>query len=99
MKKLAVIPARGGSKRIRGKNIKDFLGRPIIQYSIEAAVKSNLFEEIMVSTDDKKIAEVALDCGAKVPFLRSQKTSDDHATFAASTSCILDCGGEVVLLT
>jgi N-acylneuraminate cytidylyltransferase len=79
MGNLAIIPARGGSKRIPRKNIKDFLGKPIIAYSIEAAIKSELFDEIMVSTDDKEIAEVALKYGAKVPFFRSSKNSDDHS--------------------
>jgi N-acylneuraminate cytidylyltransferase len=80
MGNLAIIPARGGSKRIPRKNIKDFLGKPIIAYSIEAAIKSELFDEIMVSTDDKEIAEVALKYGAKVPFFRSSKNSDDHSS-------------------
>ena len=75
MSKLAIIPARGGSKRILRKNIKSFLGKPIIAYSIEAALKSNLFEEVMVSTDDEEIAKVAIRYGAKVPFYRSKKTS------------------------
>jgi pseudaminic acid cytidylyltransferase len=78
MKTLALIPARGGSKRIPHKNIKPFLGKPIIAYSIEVAKKSGLFDEIIVSTDDKKIAEVAIQYGASVPFMRSKKTSDDH---------------------
>jgi pseudaminic acid cytidylyltransferase len=80
MKKLAIIPARGGSKRILRKNIKFFLGKPIISYSIEAALKSNLFDEVMVSTDDEEIREVALKYGAKVPFLRSDKNANDYAT-------------------
>ena len=80
MSNLCVIPARGGSKRIPRKNIKPFLGKPIIAYSIEAAISSRLFDEVMVSTDDKEIAEIALKYGATVPFLRSQKTSDDFAT-------------------
>jgi pseudaminic acid cytidylyltransferase len=80
MKKLAIIPARGGSKRILRKNIKFFLGKPIIAYSIEAALKSNLFDEVMVSTDDEEIREVALKYGAKVPFLRSDKNANDYAT-------------------
>lgn len=79
MAKLAIIPARGGSKRIPRKNIKFFLGKPIIAYSIEAALKSGLFEEVMVSTDDAEIAEIALEYGAKVPFLRSEKTANDFA--------------------
>jgi N-acylneuraminate cytidylyltransferase len=78
--KLAIIPARGGSKRIPRKNIKDFLGKPIIAYSIEAALQSGLFDEVMVSTDDEEIASVAREYGAKVPFLRSPQCSDDYAT-------------------
>ncbi len=77
---LCIIPARGGSKRIPRKNIKDFLGKPIIAYSIEAALKSGLFEEIMVSTDDEAIAEIAKKCGAKVPFARSNENANDYAT-------------------
>ncbi|MDE3742215.1 pseudaminic acid cytidylyltransferase [Maribacter polysaccharolyticus] len=80
MANLAIIPARGGSKRIPRKNIKFFLGKPIIAYSIEAALKSELFEEVMVSTDDEEIAKIASDYGAKVPFLRTDKNSDDFAT-------------------
>jgi len=80
MKKIAIIPARGGSKRIPKKNIKPFLGKPIIAYSIEVALKSGLFDEVMVSTDDKKIVEIAKSYGASVPFLRSGKNSDDYAT-------------------
>lgn len=80
MANLAIIPARGGSKRIPRKNIKDFLGKPIIAYSIEAALKSNLFDEVMVSTDDEEIAEIARKYGAKIPFLRSEKNSNDYAT-------------------
>ena len=80
MSRLAIIPARGGSKRIPRKNIKLFLGEPIISYSIKAALKSNLFDEVMVSTDDNEIKEIALKYGAKVPFMRSAKNSDDFAT-------------------
>jgi pseudaminic acid cytidylyltransferase len=80
MNSLCIIPARGGSKRIPRKNIKYFLGKPIIAYSIEAALKSNLFDEVIVSTDDKEIAEIAIKYGANVPFLRSEKNSDDFAT-------------------
>jgi len=76
---LCIIPARGGSKRIPRKNIRDFLGKPIIAYSIEAAIESGLFQEVMVSTDDLEIAEVAKKYGAKVPFMRSAKNSDDYA--------------------
>ena len=80
MSNLAIIPARGGSKRIPRKNTKDFLGKPIIAYSIEAAIKSGLFDEVMVSTDDEEIAKIAISYGAKVPFLRSNKNADDYAT-------------------
>lgn len=82
MNSIAIITARGGSKRIPRKNIKDFCGKPIIAYSIEAALKSKLFDEVMVSTDDEEIAEVARSYGAAVPFMRSMATSDDHATTA-----------------
>jgi len=82
MRNLAIIPARGGSKRIFKKNIKDFLGKPIIAYSIEAAIKSELFDEVMVSTDDNEIADIAIKFGAKVPILRSENSSNDYATLA-----------------
>ena len=82
MSNLCIIPARGGSKRIPRKNIKDFLGKPIIAYSIEAAIKSNLFDEVMVSTDDEEIAIVAKQYGAKVPFFRSENNANDFATLA-----------------
>ena len=81
-KNIAIITARGGSKRIPKKNIKDFLGKPIIKYSIEAAISSGIFDEVMVSTDSQEIAQIALKCGAKVPFLRSEKNSDDYSTTA-----------------
>lgn len=81
-KNLCIIPARGGSKRIPRKNIKDFLGKPIIAYSIEAAIQSNLFDEIMVSTEDSEIEEIAKKYGAIVPFMRSQENADDLATLA-----------------
>ncbi len=75
--RMCVIPARGGSKRIPKKNIKKFLGKPIIAYSIEAALESNCFEEVLVSTDDEEIAELSKKYGAYVPFIRPQKLSDD----------------------
>lgn len=81
-KKIAIITARGGSKRIPKKNIKNFCGKPIIAYSIEAAIKSDLFDEIMVSTDDGEIAKIAESYGANVPFMRSAETSSDFATTA-----------------
>jgi len=80
MHNLCIIPARGGSKRIPRKNIRDFLGKPIIAYSIDVALKSWLFDEVMVSTDDDEIAEISKKYGAKVPFMRSEKTSTDFAT-------------------
>ena len=79
---LAIIPARGGSKRIPRKNIKNFCGQPIIKYSIEAALQSKCFSEIMVSTDDKEIATIAKSFDAKIPFLRSEKNSNDYADTA-----------------
>ena len=82
MRNLAIIPARGGSKRIPRKNIKEFLGKPIIAYSIDAALKSKLFDEVMVSTDDEEIAEVALKLGANIPFFRSKDTANDYAGLA-----------------
>lgn len=82
MSNLAIITARGGSKRIPRKNIKDFCGKPIIAYSIEAAIKSGCFDEVMCSTDDEEIAEVAKRYGAAVPFMRSAATANDFATTA-----------------
>lgn len=79
-KKLAIITARGGSKRIPGKNRKNFCGKPILCYSIEAAFASQAFDEVMVSTDDAKIAEIAQSAGASVPFFRSAETSGDYAS-------------------
>ncbi|HRS18751.1 MAG TPA: pseudaminic acid cytidylyltransferase [Bacteroidales bacterium] len=79
---IAIIPARGGSKRIPRKNIKPFHGKPIIAYSIEAALQSGLFTEVMVSTDDEEIAEIAKSYGAKVPFYRSAETANDFAHLA-----------------
>ncbi len=76
---LAIIPARGGSKRIPRKNIRPFCGKPIIGYSIEAALKSGLYSEVMVSTDDDEIAEIARSFGAEVPFMRSDEASNDFA--------------------
>lgn len=79
---LAIITARGGSKRIPRKNIKEFLGYPVIKYSIDAAIKSECFDEVMVSTDDKEIALISEKYGAKIPFFRSERTSGDIATTA-----------------
>lgn len=77
---IAVIPARGGSKRIPRKNIKLFCGKPILAYSILAAQKTRLFDRIIVSTDDREIADIALEWGADVPFMRPGHLSDDYAT-------------------
>ena len=77
--RVAIITARGGSKRIPRKNLKLFLNRPIIEYSIEAALGCGLFSEVMVSTDDEDIAKIAIHAGAKVPFLRSKENSNDYA--------------------
>lgn len=82
MGNLCIIPARGGSKRIPRKNIKDFLGKPIIGYSIKAAIDSGLFDEVMVSTEDEEIAQIAEKYGAKVPFFRTADKADDFATLA-----------------
>ena len=80
MSRVAIITARGGSKRIPRKNIKEFCGKPILAFSIEAALKSKLFDEVMVSTEDSGIAEVAKKYGASVPFMRSERTANDFAT-------------------
>ena len=80
MSNIAIIPARGGSKRIPKKNIKLFLDKPIIAYSIELALKSGLFDEVMVSTDEPEIAKIAQEYGAKVPFYRSLQNSNDYAS-------------------
>ena len=84
---ICIIPARGGSKRIVGKNIKDFLGKPLIAYSIESALNSKVFSDVIVSTDDEAIANVARKFGASVPFFREASLSDDYAT---STDVIKD---------
>ena len=76
--RLAIIPARGGSKRIPRKNIKPFCGKPMIAWSIEAALQSACFDQVIVSTDDGEIADVARQCGASVPFMRPGELSDDH---------------------
>lgn len=80
MRKIAIITARGGSKRIPRKNIREFCGKPILAYSIEAARESKLFDTVMVSTDDEEIAEIARRYGAEVPFYRSENTAGDFAT-------------------
>lgn len=80
MSSICIITARGGSKRIPKKNIKEFCGKPIIAYSIEAAINSKVFDKVIVSTDSQEIKEVALSYGAEVPFMRSNENSNDHAT-------------------
>ena len=82
MQRIAIIPARSGSQRIPRKNIKRFLGKPILAYSIEVAQQSGMFDTIMVSTDDVEIAEYAIKLGASIPFLRSSKNADNYATTA-----------------
>ena len=81
--KVAVITARGGSKRIPRKNVKEFCGKPILLYSIEAALHSGLFDEVMVSTEDREIAELAEKAGASVPFMRSEENAGDFASTAS----------------
>jgi len=83
---VALIPARGGSKRIPGKNIKNFFGKPMIQWSIEACINTQLFDRIIVSTDDDEIAEVAKRCGAEIPFIRPDSIADDYSTTTAVVS-------------
>ncbi|MCI9073375.1 MAG: pseudaminic acid cytidylyltransferase [Lachnospiraceae bacterium] len=80
MRKIAIITARGGSKRIPRKNIREFCGKPILAYSIEAARESGLFDTVMVSTEDEEIAQIARRYGAEVPFYRSEQTAGDFAT-------------------
>ena len=82
-KTIAVIPARGGSKRIPRKNIKPFCGKPMIAYSIEAAIRAGIFDEIIVSTDDEEIADIAKNVGASVPFMRPKELSDDFTATGA----------------
>ncbi len=81
---IAVIPARGGSKRVPGKNIMDFCGKPMIAWTIEAAKTSGLFDKIIVSTDDEEIAKVSREWGAEVPFLRDNK-ADDYSPVSEAT--------------
>jgi N-acylneuraminate cytidylyltransferase len=96
LKRIAIITARGGSKRILKKNIKDFCGKPIMAYSIEAAKATGIFDTIMVSTDSGEIAAVALEYGAEVPFMRSAETSNDYAVTADVLREVIlkyqDCG-------
>ena len=90
MKTAAIITARGGSKRIPRKNIKEFCGKPIMAYSIEAALSAGVFNTVMVSTDDREIAETAKRYGAEVPFFRSEKTANDYATTHQVLEEVLD---------
>jgi pseudaminic acid cytidylyltransferase len=87
--RLCIIPARGGSKRIPKKNIRNFNGKPVIIYSIEMAINSGLFDEVMVSTDSDEIAKLAVENKASVPFLRSRKNSSDNATTVEVLSEVL----------
>lgn len=82
MRSIAIIPARGGSRRIPRKNIREFMGKPMLAYAIEAALESGLFDEVMVSTDDREIAETAKRFNASVPFMRSGEASSDTAVIA-----------------
>lgn len=91
---VAIITARGGSKRIPGKNIRKFLGVPLIGYSITAALESGVFQEVMVSTDNAEIAQLAVSLGATVPFLRSSATSHDQATTYSAVEEVLMSYGE-----
>lgn len=91
MRAVAIITARGGSKRIPKKNIKQFYGKPIIAYSIEAAVKSQMFDEVMVSTESDEIADIARQYGASVPFMRSAENADDFADTTDVLLEVLEC--------
>lgn len=86
---MAIIPARGGSKRIPRKNIKLFYGKPLISYTIDVAIQSKLFERIIVSTDDEEIASIAVDCGAEVPHLRSKELADDYTPAHVAVEAML----------
>lgn len=91
---LCIIPARGGSKRIPRKNIKPFVGRPIIEWVIEIALRSECFSTVVVSTDDQEIADIALDSGAEVPFLRPRNLSDDFAPTSLVVNHAIDWLGQ-----
>ncbi|MBR6147780.1 MAG: pseudaminic acid cytidylyltransferase [Lachnospiraceae bacterium] len=90
MKILAIITARGGSKRIPRKNIKEFCSEPIIAYSIKAAIDSGVFDEVMISTEDEEIARISEEYGAKIPFFRSERTASDYATTTDVLMEVLD---------
>jgi N-acylneuraminate cytidylyltransferase len=89
-KAIAVIPARGGSKRIPRKNIVEFMGKPMLAWTLEAAIKSKLFDRVLVSTEDEEIALVAKSLGAEVPFLRSEQFADDYSDVSAVTCWCLE---------
>lgn len=91
MSRVAIVTARGGSKRIPRKNLKLFHGKPVLAYSIEAALQSNLFDEVMISTDDEEIAQIAQDLGASFPFRRSAATSDDFSGTADVLAEVINC--------
>ncbi len=95
MKNICIIPARGGSKRILRKNIVDFLGKPLIAYSIESALKSKIFDDVIISSDDDEIIKIAKNIGAKAPFIRDAKLSDDYAS---STAVIKDAITQLEIL-
>ena len=99
MKNIAIIPARGGSKRIHRKNIKNFCGKPIIYWTIQAIKKSNIFDEIVVSTDDEEIAEIATKYGASTPFFRPKDLADDftttHSVVFHAVNALIDLGYEL----
>lgn len=88
---VAIIPARGGSKRIPRKNIREFRGVPLIAYTVDAALESGLFDRVVVSTDDEDIAEIAGDRGAEVPFRRPDALADDHTPVSEATAHALEC--------
>ena len=88
MSTIAIIPARGGSKRIPRKNVTPFLGKPMISWTIEAALKSGVFENVLVSTDDNEIAEISIESGAQVPFLRENYCDDISPISLATTSAL-----------
>lgn len=91
MSNLAIIPARSGSKGLKNKNILNLCGKPLMYYSITAAIKSGVFEEVIVSTDSSEYAEIAKECGAKIPFLRSKENSSDKASSWDTVLEVLKC--------
>ena len=97
-KAIAIIPARGGSKRIPRKNIKDFFGKPLIAYSIKTALESNLFDKVIVTTDDEEIASIAKEYGAEIPFIRPSELSDDftgtQGVIDHAINYLKECGEE-----